>query len=149
MLTILISTLVCLAVVAIPLSILVVLYVRELQFRRRAQKTTGTVTALMPGSSYSSSGHYSTTVYYPVVAFQAVDGRSGSITGSVGSSRPAYKVGQQVELYYDPANPAEAHMGSLLGGSPWLLVLGILTLVFGLVGGVFWVIIVVNTLKGL
>ncbi len=144
MMTVIVSTLVCLALGAIPVVAIGALYLKELNFRRGAQKVSGAVVALQPASSYSSG--YTTTVYCPVIEFQTRDGQAGIYTGKMGSARPRWKVGQQVELYCDPRNPEVVHMGSFWADSPWMTVLAIMAGVFMVIGLVFYIIIVFNSL---
>ena len=42
--------------------------------------------------------------------FQDAQGRNHTVTSSTGSSRPAYEVGQQVRVLYDPADPQQARL---------------------------------------
>ncbi len=143
MITVLISTFVCLVVGAIPLAVIAALYLKERNFRSGAQKISGTVMALQPGSSYS--GGY-TTVYTPIIQFQRNDGSTGTYTSQIASSSPGYKIGQQVDMYYDARNPGDVHLGSFWSQSPWMIALAIAALVIDAIGIVFYIIIVYNSL---
>ncbi len=144
MITVLISTLVCLVVGAIPVAVIAALYLKERNFRSGAEKISGTVISLQPGSSYS--GGYTTTVYTPIIQFQRNDGSTGTYTGQIASSSPAYKIGQHVDMYYDARNPGDVHLGSFWSQSPWMIALAIAALVIDVIGIVFYIIIVYNSL---
>ncbi len=144
MIAVLISTFVCLVVGAIPVVVIAAVYLKERSFRTSAQKISGTVIALQPGSSYS--GGYTTTVYTPIIQFQRNDGSIGTYTSQMASNRPGYKAGQQVDMYYDPRNPEDVHLGSFWSQSPWMIALAIAALVIDVIGIVFYLIIVYNSL---
>lgn len=69
----------------------------------------------------------------PVVDFQLKNGETHTYTSGMYSSPPAYKVGETVELWYNPADPDDV---LLSGMDRWFLPLlfGIFFLVFGGVG---------------
>ncbi|NTU55801.1 MAG: DUF3592 domain-containing protein [Anaerolineales bacterium] len=69
------------------------------------EKTTGKVIRLEE-SNDSESG---CCVYSPVIEFQA-NGQTFTFEGDNASDPPAYKVGEQVEVIYDPANPDTAQI---------------------------------------
>jgi len=69
-------------------------------------------------------------VSYPIVQFTTPDGQRWEFEESWGSSTPAYKLEQKVDVRYDPANPRNAFIDSFV--SLWLL-----PGIFWLVGGVF------------
>ena len=128
-----ISTLCFLGILAIPFAIAAVLYFKEMGFRQKAEKVTGTVTQLAIQTD-SSGGWKSRRSYCPVIEFKTKEGRTLSHTGKIGSNPPAYKVGQKVDLYYDPQDPKAVHMGRAWA-SVSMLVLAIIAgaiLVFGL-----------------
>lgn len=78
-----------------------------------------------PGSG--SSGHQ------PVVRFTTNEGSVVEFISSISSRPPAYKIGEQVQVLYDPKDPYHAEINSFL--SLWLL-----PSIFLLLGGVFFVI---------
>jgi hypothetical protein len=69
------------------------------------EKTTGKVIRLEE-SNDSESG---CCVYSPVIEFEA-NGQTFTFEGDNASDPPAYKVGEQVEVIYDPANPDTAQI---------------------------------------
>src|SRR5436189_70157 len=71
---------------------------------------TGTVTGMSESESYNdTSGTYSTT-YCPSVEYATVDGQTLNVDLNECSSPPMYNVGDSVEVYYNPANPASARL---------------------------------------
>lgn len=71
--------------------------------------------------------------YYPVVEFTAKDGRRRQVPLSEGSFPPAYEIGDEVTVLYEPERPLDARIQS--GGSTalmWILpgITGILGLGF-------------------
>lgn len=71
--------------------------------------------------------------YYPVVEFVAKDGRRRSVQLNEGSSTPAFEVGDEVEVLYEPEHPLDARIKSF-GSSAlmWILpgITGILGIAF-------------------
>lgn len=57
---------------------------------------------------------------YPVVRFQTEDGRTIEFESGLGSNMPP-KVGEEVEVFYDPARPEEARItvGSAFRRAKW------------------------------
>ncbi len=82
-------------------------------FLATAARATGEVIALEPRWSRRRRGG-STCHYYPVVQFQLPDGEWVRFTGQVGSTPPAYRVGQRVEVLYKPGQPRSARIRSFL-----------------------------------
>jgi len=96
----------------------------------RADRADGTVVALI-GEQGSDGG----TVYYPRVRYVTRSGNPMEFTGSVGSSPPAFDVGEIVGVLYDPAAPEAARIDSFF--QLWLapLILGGIGLMLAAVGG--------------
>ena len=71
--------------------------------------------------------------YYPVVAFALADGSSRTVQMAEGSWPPAYAVGDEVTVLYDPGKPLEARVKSTSGTASlwiWTMVTGILAVAF-------------------
>lgn len=83
----------------------------ELAFR--GEKTTGQVIGL--AQSTDSEGD---TLYSPVVTFTVGD-RTLQIEGTTASYPPAYRVGQEVEVVYNPQNLSKAAINKF--SELWLL----------------------------
>lgn len=107
----------------------------ELAFRQRSVETEGRIVQMIRGSSTDSRGH-STANWTPVFAFRLPDGREMRVTADFSSSPPCCKVGDAVQVRYDPADPSRAQMAGFL--SSWLVatILGGIGAVFALIGGV-------------
>jgi hypothetical protein len=71
--------------------------------------------------------------YYPVVEFVAQDGKRRNVQLSEGSFPPAYEVGDEVTILYEPEHPLDARIKSF-GSSAlmWILpgITGILGIAF-------------------
>ena len=76
------------------------------QLLRHAERASGTVVGL-PGGSSSSNTRRIEVEY-------AVGDDIYMITSSVASSPPALRMGEEVTVLYDPANPADGTMESFL-----------------------------------
>jgi hypothetical protein len=75
-------------------------------------------------STSSGSG-----IYHPVVAYITSAGERRTFRSLIGSSPPAYRVGETVDVLYDRTNPADARIASFW--SLWFV-----QIVFGVVGSV-------------
>ncbi len=75
------------------------------KLEQNGEATTGIVTQLEEGSD--SDGDC--CVYSPVVEFEA-NGQRYSFDGDTASYPPAYEVGEQVSVLYDPADPNTAQI---------------------------------------
>lgn len=101
---------------------------RAFTFTDSSAKAAGTVVELrLSRSGSSSSGHA------PVVRFTTNEGRTVEFVSSVSSKPPAYKIGEEVEVLYDPKDPWHAEIDSFV--SLWLL-----PSILFLPGGVFFMI---------
>jgi hypothetical protein len=100
-------------------------------------KVTGTVTALSADESYNSSSGSYTTTYCPTVEYNIGDETLRVDTNEC-SSPPMYNVGDPIELLYDPQSPRDIQIeGGVrdLVGNIFIIVFGILGVVFSLIGG--------------
>lgn len=73
------------------------------------------------------------TTYYPRVQFEA-KGRSYQFRGQVGSGYGTFKVGEQVDVLYDPADPHRARINSFVQLWFFPLFLGVVGAVFTAIG---------------
>ncbi|MGH6859964.1 MAG: DUF3592 domain-containing protein [Phyllobacterium sp.] len=69
-------------------------------------------------------------VYKPVIEFQTAEGDRITFESSSGSAPPAYRVGEDVTVFYDPSDPQSALPDDwfALWGGP--AILGVLSLIF-------------------
>lgn len=106
------------------------------RFRSGALHTPGTVVRMATHQD-SEGGHG----HLPVVQYR-VDTQTYEVQGTVSSSPPAYHVGDSVTILYRPEKPADGRIDSLLEQ-------GFLPMLFGGLGGVFFLIGVFGVLGGL
>lgn len=105
------------------------------QFIEKSIKTQGTVVEIF--ESYSIDSEDDDVYYCPLVEFTDANGALIEFESS-GSNPPSYSVNEMVEVIYDPEYPHIAEINSfssLWGGATTL---GILGLVFFLIGGSFF-----------
>jgi hypothetical protein len=86
-------------------------------------------------------------LYYPQVEFQLASGQTIRFQSSVGSSRAAYGVGQQVKVLYSAYNPQEAEIDGVT--SMWLLPgcmvgMGIIFTIIGFFLSVMMILVAMN-----
>ncbi|MBK1873621.1 DUF3592 domain-containing protein [Marinobacter sp. 1-3A] len=105
------------------------LYNNTTSFLERSETAQGTVVELIRSRSSDS------TSYFPVVQFRAAGGRDIEFQSNSGSNPPSYTRGEQVTVFYEPANPEGAMIDGFfsLWGAP--LIIGGMGAVFGLIGG--------------
>jgi len=105
----------------------------ERRFIAAATRTTGTVVDLV----YETSSDHG-SAYYPVVRFASPSGDSVTIRSRTGSNPPSHRVGDRIEVLYDPANPAHAKMAGFLSLHIGSFILTIFAAVWGAIGGIWW-----------
>lgn len=84
------------------------------QLDQNGQTTTGTVVRL----EESDSSEGGCCVYSPVIEFVATNDQMYSFEGDTASDPPAYEVGEEVSVLYDPTNPDTAQINKW--GERWL-----------------------------
>lgn len=75
-------------------------------FREKAELITGTVT----GFSVSVDSEDNSEAYCPLVRYTTRSGKDYTYDSNFCSSPPAYDVGEQVEIYYDPDDPGSGQI---------------------------------------
>ena len=89
----------------------IVSYVRARRFLSKAIETRGTVVEkVLKGQSDGGGGMYS-----PRIQFNYVMGRTTEFTENWSGNRPDFKIGDEVIVLYDPADPQKARRG----GKKW------------------------------
>ena len=83
-----------------------VMYLINAIFISRAELVDGTVTLI--NTSFDSD--YNSTTYCPLVRYITKAGQTLTYDSDVCSSPADYKVGDQVQVYYDPQNPGKAQI---------------------------------------
>lgn len=79
-------------------------YVRTKNFVGRSQEVKGTVTELAYESDSDGSG------YYTVFQFTTLTGQRIEAAGNVRSNPASHKLGEVIDVLYDPANPNDARI---------------------------------------
>lgn len=95
-------------------------YIQSTYFITHAQLTTGTVMALYISNDPDTNAN----AYCPEVSFTTQTGQSVTFEANVCSTPDTYKVGDQIELYYDPQNPQGAQIKSF--GAQYLVSMSLL-----------------------
>ncbi|MCC6260105.1 MAG: DUF3592 domain-containing protein [Anaerolineales bacterium] len=113
------------------------MFVTARNFVRSASKTQGTVVRLeaRPGSKGG-------TVYLPIFEFKTIDGQIITVPHDVASRPPNYRVGESVEILYNPANPQNAK----LAGSSNFYMLPALLAAFGAFAAVWFFVMFAEAL---
>lgn len=89
-------------------------YLKQKSQTESRTSATGTVVELVHRST--TGGH--TGIFCPVVEFSLPSGERITFTSDFGSRPASYKVGQSVNIRYDPADPQKAEIES--GLTTWL-----------------------------
>jgi len=105
-----------------------VLYIRQRSFLGKAQMARGVVTSLRATRDLEGPD-----MYAPVVEFLTPSGQKTTHQSNLYSSPSNYKIGDQVEVLYEPAKPSNAQIKSWkLSYVPTLIVCG-LGVIFALI----------------
>jgi hypothetical protein len=112
----------------------VVLNARD--FRRRAHRGQGRVVRLRATrTGVSGSDRRGSAVYHPILRFTTADGEQVEAESPIGSNPPPAKLGEQVSILYDSADPTQVRIDSARGGGMLLggilIGIGLLLLVIG------------------
>lgn len=112
----------------------IIFYIKDVEFKKTAIKTTGTITEIV----YDSSGESSSVVY---VKF-SVQGKT--YEGKINYYTSSMYEGKSIVIYYDPSNPNnfQGEEASIV-----LLIFAILGGVFFLVGIIFILIVTLKNIK--
>jgi hypothetical protein len=122
-------------------------FVRTRRFVSRASPATGTVTDVKTrtSTSHSSEGTRLRRYRYPVVRFQARDGRTVEFESETGTSSFSQGPGEQVTVLYDPLKPQDARIKTfmMLWFAPLIFsVLGLFMLLFGAMFGLVALVVI-------
>jgi UPF0716 family protein affecting phage T7 exclusion len=82
-------------------------YIKQEMFIMNATKVSGMVSELVLRVSTSASDD--TALYYPKITYSTSDGKTMVFKIPFGSNPPAYKVGQQIQVLYDPSHPTQVY----------------------------------------
>lgn len=108
--------------------------VRTLLFIGKSRQVTATVTQMVFTDDSEGGG------YSPMFRFRTLEGQEVEVTENLMTNPPQFRVGQVIDVLYDPNNPQKARIkkGFNLYFTPVLL--GFLGLLFGGIGIVFIVL---------
>jgi hypothetical protein len=106
----------------------IVIYAGNRSFEQHARRAAGHVVSLEP-----SQGSDRSLTYLPIVQFTAEDGRTIEFSSGVSSNPPAYDVGEEVSVLYDPAKPTDAKIDAF-----WQV--HFVTVVLGGIGSLFFIV---------
>lgn len=113
-------------IVGVPFLIIgIVTVISTLNFLQGAQKTSGTVAAII---SYTDSD--GDLLYKPKVIFTTLDGKQIEYVPNTGSNPSTHREGDTIAVYYKAANPQNAKIDSFMD-------LWFLSLIFGILGAIF------------
>lgn len=90
-------------------------FISQLLFKRKSHLAMGKVIALVP--SYGRHG----LVFRPIIEFLTLEGKKLQTTTKTATNPCFYKVDQEVQIYYDPNNPASTLVKSFF--DQWGMVL--------------------------
>lgn len=124
-------------VLALITIVAVLLTWRSYRLAFEGEKAPGKVTALVQ----SMDGEGDCCLYSPLVEY-TVDGRTMEIVGRGASSHPSYRVGQDVEVVYDPANYNDAVLNTF--SELWIM-----PTILGFTAAVLFVTLNMVTIAGL
>lgn len=97
-------------------------------------KTEGTVTNMVARRDSPTDMTDMSVSYYPVILFTTEGGTAIQYQSNVGSSPPAYQVGEIVEVLYKPGNPQNASINSFFQLWGATAILGGIGLLFAIIG---------------
>ncbi len=103
------------------------LYTQQVNFMKQAIPAQGTVSDL-------SLGGEDNDVYFPSITFKSKEGELIHFTSNVGSNPPSHRVGETVEILYDPSDPNKAQINDTF--ELWLapIITGFIGAIFTLIG---------------
>jgi hypothetical protein len=105
-------------------------FMRIRRFLASAKEVKGTVIQMAYRSSSDSGGGYAA-----VYQFRTLDGKTIVAQDSLTTNPPRHKVGQELDVLYDPEDPNRAYIKSFMSLYFLPALLGGLGVVFGGVGG--------------
>ncbi|MBK7883922.1 MAG: DUF3592 domain-containing protein [Chitinophagaceae bacterium] len=90
----------------------VTFYIDKKKFISNSLQVKGKVIKMIESRSSSTRSSRSHLVYAPVIAY-IVNSKEYAFTSPIKSSPPAYEIGEEVTVYYDKNDPANAQLNSL------------------------------------
>ncbi|ABU59676.1 DUF3592 domain-containing protein [Roseiflexus castenholzii] len=93
-----------------------------------------------------TQGEKRSTLHYAVVEFRTANGETIRFEDTMGSNPPAYRVGDAVEVLYDPQTPQSAMIDSWWIWMPSTIVM-VVGGSFAVIGGLAWLDAFFNLIK--
>ena len=112
-----------------------VLYLINFIFISQAELVTGSVASI----TKSVDPDYNSELLCPVVKYTTKAGQTLSYDSNVCTSPAAYAVGDQVEIYYNPANPTQAQIKNFWSQNLEAVSMAGMGLPFVAIGLILWV----------
>lgn len=125
--TVLTKNIIVLLAAIMLLGISAYLFINTRKFVSAATKTKGTIVRLDP-----RPGSKGGTVYLPFFEFRTLDGQVHTVAHDSAQKPPQYKVGQSIDVLYNPENPQDAK----ISGSTNLYLLPVILAVGGVVASI-------------
>jgi hypothetical protein len=122
------GSMIFLVVGVVLLAIAAPLYFTEQAFLTHSIMATGTVVDFRVDETEDPPS------YCPIVEFSTQDGRTVRFNTEVCTSPSSKKIGDPVEVIYDPRNPKSVQTASFWGEYIWPLALGLVGLPFLIIG---------------
>lgn len=116
-------------------------YQHSSDFLDSALSTQGTVVGMEKSRGADS------TSYFPIIEYVTNEGQKLQFRSSTGSSRPAYSIGETVEVLYSPQQTEDARLNSYFSLWGAALILAILGAVFLFVGVIIMLVGVLKNRK--
>jgi hypothetical protein len=105
--------------------------VRTRSFIGRSRQTQGTITQMVYDSSTEGGG------YLPIFRFRTLEGQEVEAKSDLATNPPQFKVGQVIDVLYDPGNPSKARIKKWFNLYYVPTLLGFLGLLLGCIGIAF------------
>jgi hypothetical protein len=107
----------------------VFLFIRTRSFIGKAREVRGRVIEMVYSSGSEDGGGYS-----PIYQFKTFEGQDIEVQDGISSNPPQFKVGQEIQVLYDPDNPRKARIKKWMNLYFTSVLFGGLGLIFGSVG---------------
>ena len=118
------------AIVGSLLGVLALFFLlRTRRFLATAKEARGTVIQMVYSSSSDGGGGYSA-----IYQFKTLDGQSVTKQDSLSSNPPRFRVGQEINVLYEPGDPSKAYINNWMSLYFLPALLGVMGLIFGGVG---------------
>jgi hypothetical protein len=118
-------------VTVILVAVAILFFMRTRNFLEGSLSAEGVVVDF--GTRYQDGSTY----YHPIVEYDLPNGETVVFQSGAGSKPPAYSVGEEVQVFYDPEDPKDARIDDWLDLYLVTLILGLMAFIFGILAAVF------------